>query len=583
MKNLPTETIWKQNGLGDTIPDIIESFNIDLTSNYKSMRNTRMKMVMNNDTDANMRMPYAFGFLNGNYYFFSNGFGAYGSTSISDSYTTITDLTTTGQFVEQYSDVTEFQGLLYSTSSSGMMKGQQNTWDNVGSVTLTAVSPHLLEVLGDRLYITNAFHKVASLSKADVFSSTGTYTLDLGLNNLALAPVWTITMLKSFNNTLWIGLLNVDTGKGLVFEWDGITENTVNNRYDLESGVMSGYVMGSSLYIVDLQGKLLKYNGGGFTEVARLYKKTPYHFDGIDDDNLRYIHPNGMCATDYGTLLILVRNDVLNGNFENTVPSGIYEYEPSIGLYHKYSISTSPVGGTTYTDYGQQRLVECGALFFAKPTSTQTGTDNGTIMAGARYYADATTSKYGLFCDDTLDTTLKNSYFITEWLESDYVDDIWQKAYPIYKKLLSQNDKIVVKYRTEEDFPLEATITWADIDRFTTVTDVSSYTTGDEVQFVQGKWSGMTVNIVSNTFASGTYTVVFDAVFPDTYDGTAKALFSKWIHAGDATYNQKAQQRGMTIANDNVSPRVQFKIKKTFTGKNELRKLHVVNKTNIKE
>ena len=49
MITIPKNTILKSKGLGDTIGDIIESFNLDLSENYGAIRTTRTKKVTVSD------------------------------------------------------------------------------------------------------------------------------------------------------------------------------------------------------------------------------------------------------------------------------------------------------------------------------------------------------------------------------------------------------------------------------------------------------------------------------------------------------------------------------------------------------
>lgn len=578
-KQIPQNKFLKQSNYGTTLGDTIESFNLDLNSNYGAIRGTRMKKIIDSTTSADIEIPVAFAFYNFKYRFITDDFLYNGGANISDTFTKdASSGAPNGELSESSSDMKVFNNCLYVSGSDEVMKLNLTTWSTPITSGLTAARPHLLEAFGNKLYITDEYYKVHSITTADTLNTTGTGTLDLGLDNS-----WTITMLKAGLDSIWIGLVNSENGKGLVYEWDGETENIPTRKIELEAGVASGIVLNNVPYVLDIRGKLLRYSGTGFTEIDRLFLKSNIALDESNSlTNLRFIHPNGMTITDYGTILFLIRNTKENSlGFEDTIPSGIYEYDPQIGLYHKMSISYSPTGATTVTDYGQQRLNNVGAIFFRRPILPTSG-ENGILLAGAQYFTNATTTAYGVFCDDTLDTTQKYSYFITSKLFADQIEDTWQKIYSIYKKLLASSDKIVLKYRTEEDSAIEATITWTSTSSFTTTTDLSAYSKGDEVQVIQGTGAGKLAHIATISLNTGTYTVTLDDTFAGA-TGTAKALVSKWIKLGEATFDESKQSKGMTLNTKNVSPWVQFKIGMQLTGKNELYKLRVINKTNINE
>ena len=582
-RQFPKNVIMQQKGLGDTIGDIVESFNIDLNSNYGSLKTTRMKNVTNSADESDLETAVGFAYYNSNYYLVTDDFVYKGGGDPSTAFTKVTDMNApNGETSETVSDMELFNSGMYVSGLTDIFK-LDVSWSNPITSGLTS-SPHLLKAYGDRLYVTEGQTKVLSINTSDVLATSGTSTLDTALDS----GEWTITMLEASKDNLWIGLLNYQTGKGRVYSWDGQTTNTPTTIIDLESGVAAGTVLDNIPYIMDFTGRLMAFSGSSFREVSRVFKKERILFDGADDNNNdRYIHPNGMTTTDYGTILIYFGNKLKSDiiEYEDTIPSGVYEYDPRIGIYHKYSISYSPASTTTVTDYGQQRLYQDenpGAILYSPPTRFDSG-DNGVMLVGGRYTDPNGDPVYGVFCDDTLDTTQKYSYFITTKQFSSSVQDVWQKIYVIYQKLLSATDSITVKYRTEEDTPTEATITWVSTSSFTTTDDISAYEEGNEVQVVVGAGAGKLSHISTITESGGTYTATLD----DTYSGvtgTATVLLSKWIKAGSGiSYNDDAQYKALTIDSKNTSPWVQIKVGMQFTGKNEINKLRIINKNNIKE
>lgn len=568
MITIPKNTILKSKGLGDTIGDIIESFNLDLSENYGAIRTTRTKKVT--VSDGVLDKPVGFCVFGGNYYFVCNDYVYKGGSCPSDSFSYVlnnTDISNAG------ADIKVFNNAIYVVVGGAIYKSTDGTnFSSAIGSGITSASPHLLETFADRLYITDNYTKVRSISTSDVLTTDGQdYSINLNLGS-GVSYGWSITSLKKAGNLIWIGLSNSITGKGLIYSWDGVAQ-IPNEKFELSSSVIAGTVLNNIFYIVDRQGILKKYSGSSFTEVAKFTKENPNFL------NTTFIHPNGMQATDTGMIQILISN-LYSGDlgYEDKIASGVWEYDPNIGLYHKYSCSVSSTSGTTLNDYGQIRIANVGALCVNKPLIPDT-TKNGTLLFGANYYTNDSTTQYGLFCDDTIDTTQKYAYFTTSFILSD-TEDTWQKIYTTYKKLLNSTDKIILKYRTEDETPTTATITFTDIDRFTTITDLSGYGVGDEIQVIQGVGSGKSAHIKS--ISGGTY--ILDDNFPTAVIGlTSKANISHWIKLGEATYDEMKQIKPFTMTKKNISPFLQIKVCMQFTGKDELYKLKIINDKHIKE
>jgi hypothetical protein len=626
-REIPQNRIIQTSGRSDIFGDVVETFNLDLSSNYGSIRTTGMKKVSSSITEkegaleyadlgsfpatgdsaqiylaldsglyyswngatyisfSGIELPIAFANYNGDYYFLTNDFVYMGDDDMNDTFSKdTTSNSPDGETSSTLSDMIVFNGALYISGSNEIMKKDGTTWSTPVTTNVTVSTPHLMTVYANRLYLTDNFTTIRSINTSDAIVATGAFTLDTGLDN----EQWSISFLESSKDRIWFGLTNKETGRGMVFQWDGKTEDTWTDSYELDSGVASGTIVGNIPHIIDLNGKVMVFSGSSFVEKARLFKKIPKLLTGANDQsNLRFIHPNGMTTDDEGRLLLLITNETeQQGLYEDTVPSGVYEYDPEIGLYHKYSLSYSPVGTTTVTDYGQTRLsITPGALFFNKTTDPDSAT-NGTLLAGAIVSTDANAGyspqEYIVCINDTLDTTQKYGYFITSKIFSSSVEDTWKKIYAVYEKLLNSTDKIVVKYRTSNDVPTEATITWLDTDTFTTNDDISGYVAGNEVQVIQGTGSGKSAHISSISESGGTYTVNLDDTFTGV-TGTARALFSKWIKAGEITDANPKNWQALTTPMGNTNPYMQYKVCMQFTGKNEMYKTRVISSPNVNE
>jgi hypothetical protein len=584
MKRIPESRIPKQNNYGDSFGDFIESYNLDLTSNFGAIRTTRTKLVTSATTVPEIARVVGFAFYNNDYFALTENVVLKADSFPSDSFVVDESANApSGELSEIYSDIEIFNNAMYVSGSNEIMKLSGTTWSTPITTQLTSSRPHLLKAYGSgdnaRLYVTDDYYKVHSVSTADAISATGSYTLDLKLSN-----EWVITMLEAAEDALWVGLLNEETGAGLIVEWDGITENIVNRQFQMSNGIVAGAVLNNTPYAIDTRGRLLQYNGSTFAEVDRFNLKRQYLMRGAGSiTSTRFMHPNGITVTDYGSLLIAFNNDLTGTDvFEESCPSGIYEYHPETGLNHKYSVSVSPVGAVSYTDYGHTILgngVFIDSVFFRRPVSGN-DTANGTLLIGAEYETQTATTNFAIFCDDSLDTTPKMGYLKTPWMWSDNIIDTWQKVYALYRKFRNETDKIVVKYRTVDVDSVTASFYWTDERTLVTTDDISDFAIGDEVMVTNGAGAGQVMTITNIQPSVSTYTVTVDS---NEFDLTTPFVGRlENFTALPTITSDSTEYTGLTIPNG-TSPRIQFKVYLYFTGEQELHKLHIVNKNNINE
>ena len=137
-----------------------------------------------------------------------------------------------------------------------------------------------------------------------------------------------------------------------------------------------------------------------------------------------------------------------------------------------------------------------------------------------------------------LQDTENRGYFITSKMMSSQLQEDWQKMFIKHKDLVTDLDKIVVKYRIDNNEPLtrikelatDGVITWTDNNTFTTTDPQWSVVeVGDEVEFIQGTGSGYLAHVTSISETGGTYTVNIDEQIKNlTASDTGRAIASRW-------------------------------------------------------
>ena len=426
-----------------------------------------------------------------------------------------------------------------------------------------------------RLYVFSSLTQILSLSSAfSPKAATEIYTLNIATAT-ASSDLFLVSMIQT-SNLIWILTANFYNNECYVYTWDGETADTLNSAYRIDArGALAGIVKDGTPYVIDTDGRLLYFNGSAFIPAPNgqlPIKQFGYLTNPISQKNDRWIHPNGITIVD-GRINILINN--LNHDNASTIneniASGIWEYDPTIGWYHKNALTQYDysAGTPAITDYGQNRISRVGALFNLKKDDRSGAGVLGTMLAGADYYTDATTTKSAIFTNDSLDTLQKYGYIVTSKILSTNVEEVFNSLIPRLRPLLNSTDRVVVKYRNSDKSPVEATITWVNSTSFTVSTaTITDYDVGDEVEGISGGGAGKTAHIVSKTDNAGTSTVVIDETLGQSAAATAKARFQHWKKAGTldtqtVTYNE------FSLGNDSA-PWVQLKICMLFTGDNEL-------------
>lgn len=572
---IPPETYWKQTNRGDSVGSMWGSFNIDLQSNLGKVRPTRMLQNESQAVNTDLSGP-AVKFVT----FQDNAaikiwtlagsrvHSASGSPPTPMSSFTVDAATGTPTNVSIDDDIEVFNGALYATGGSSLYKytpgGGSGTWAANGTGITTGV-PKNMTVFEDRLYITRGAQTkgIISMNTSDVIATSGSNTLTIPTEH---TPTW----IRVASGRLWIGTINTRGGKGRVYEWDGASE-TATRFYTIDAqGALACVVKDDRPWIMDSNGRLLAFNVSGFQEIARLPADGKLLKNSTSTTNTRFIHPNGMAVIE-DRINIVINNQFADStsSIKENLPSGVWEYDENIGLYHKYSFSyrgRPDTSATGLTDYGQNRVSAVGGISPVKSTNTS-AFNTGTFLVGATLFSNASSTEAGIYTNDLYETvngthsttaattTQACGYIITPKIYSKEIRDAWQKITARYKPLNITDDRIEIKYRTSEEVPTEASITWTSTTTFTTTTNVLGLE-NYECEIIQGKGSGAMQKVVRIDREGSNYIVTLEnAVLGVT--GTAKARFQNWKSVGtvsDITSNTETFTIGA------IAPWIQFKI-----------------------
>jgi len=433
----------------------------------------------------------------------------------------------------------------------------------------------------DRVYFTD--QTVKSMDEAYNISTSGNYTL-LGANTTGIIDM------KNTSQYIWFAVKTEGTfdQQGAVWQWDGLSAQLteVFKIPGARSVVIIVVDPTRDLpFAMSDKGILYEWNGASFSEAQ--FGRLPYKYNilpymGADpagtQNNDRFVHPNGSFYTTWGTLRFLINGlNMDSGATQNeNLPSGIWEWHKDFGFIHIGSLSYDPIS-TAITDFGQEQLSRVGALSDMNVPSVTAGRD-GTFLAGATYFTNATATASAIFYDNSNDTIQKKGYMVTDWWESNEVADKWSSFWSVYRRFLVTSDSITVKWRSIEEAPISATITWINTTSFTVLNsaiDVSAYWTsgtGGEVEILRGTGGALCAHITNAVNTAGTWTVTIDETATGVTTGTAIARFQKWTKAFTATGTATPANFAPFAMGENSEPRIMVKICFTFTGQGEFYK-----------
>lgn len=583
MIKIPGELGWLQNNRSDGLGSIQSSFNLDLSSNTGKVRTTRAKRLAYTGSPTGFGQVVAIERFLRDFFVAAEASGDDIWQGGNSPYDTINNDASSIEITPARTDMLAWNAGLYATAVTEMYYSTNGTsWTEIGANVLTG-NGGLLAAKGEVLYVSDERYKVKSVTSGNTFQGTGAQTLDLDLAG------YHISVLMAGLDSMWVGLTNRDGGgQALMFEWDGETENTPTARYEIEaSGLMAGVAKDGVPYIVDSRGRLLVWNGGVFTELARFPLKSG-SFRGFNDDTYsgRAIHPRGMAVdVENDEILITVASatDGLTTDDFNEFPSGVWAYSERAGLYHKYSPSyqaKGDTGTTNLTDFGQVRCLAGGPMMVFEAVDDGTTDNAGRVVFSMEYFTDADSgtsdTEWGLFADDTNDTTQKGGWLVTPRILSQNFRDHWQKVYAAISDLETAGDLVEVKYRVKDESPTYITGTWESTTRFGTPTDLAGFEQGDELTIMQGKGAGAVVHIAELEPGANSGVTLDRAITGVVAGQTSIFKIEKWRRVGSVS---DIADQGFTIGESDHW--IQVKLYLQWTGARELYGIIIENTSSL--
>lgn len=323
---------------------------------------------------------------------------------------TITDLTAASNApssddINGTNDLCMWQGYLYATSGrptpgTYTLRRLESVW-TTSKYSLVSNGPMVVHEGLNYLAIAQNDSGIPKVILLDTNHSL--------IFTLVLPSEFQITTMEYSNGYILIGTRNINNGEAKVFHWDGKTA-----AYNADYGVRSYRANSVKRYqnsyaVLNSKGQLLKFNGGGYTPLDTLpvyAKDVEWDLDGSSPLG-RVIHRGMVVDKDLiyinvSPRILLKSTDTAAHILENWFEGGVWCYDPKVGLYHRYSHTSSLRSKETIATSSVNATTNIITVASAPVTGTPTMYDSagGTAMGGlvnrTKYYAiyvSATTIK----------------------------------------------------------------------------------------------------------------------------------------------------------------------------------------------
>jgi hypothetical protein len=562
----------KQLNAGEAQGNLFASYGIDLTTEPGRVLSSPSTLTAFDTSDhANFTGPAsAFATIDDKWwassdYIYSNDFDFSPTTGWAVD-------TSTGSPVEDWegTDLCVFDGLLLAsgTPSNGNIAAYDpntNTWDTgwwqttMGGSSLITGSelPFIPMKVGatGRLYILGNRRRVVNVTTAGTRTESGNGTLDFS------DSAYRFVCMEMTSTRCWLGGYDTSSGgTGVIVEWDmSLNSNSPNRIYKVSAyGVIGIAIWDDTPIAVLSNGQMKYYNGVSFVDLPilgtdaraqlpKLKGGTRYDADESGTNPLvvrdRLMHPNGWAIIDG------LPHFLLNPKSQNSstavaplanAPSGIYCYDPAIGLYCRYPLEintgTNGVGASWVADVGALRAINTATTTFLASVvffnSINGGGETSTI----------------LYDDKSRSIASRGSFALNPFRGS--TKELWQEVATLAKRFKNASDRLLLKYRlgTSPSLPIEGDITWSSTTQFTTTdTDFANVVVGDEVTVLRGKGSGSIAHVSAISYSNPTYTVTLDeAAVGATASAQSTVRVDNWRRLGTIS-NQRTDYHTLAI------------------------------------
>lgn len=333
---LPTENRWTQTNAGKLFGFLNSTRGVHFDEKGSVTLSKRPVAYFRSTEDADFSYVLAILYFDGVYNFLTDDEMFYGDIN-ANSFTEATNANafTTG------SDAVVCFGRLYVSASTMVDYWNGSSWNGTIGVSLTASKHHPMCVFENypdyKLAIANV--NTVTLYKSDHAAATDVLTIP---------AEYEITTMRYRNGYLYIGTKNINGGNAKVFIWNG---SGTGEQYSADARahwVFSMTEYGSSVAIVTSAGEIRQVIGSETQQIAAfpIYFKQGKMWQGSNGLTLGGKVFNRGMVTD-GEKIYISIDGTNEGEQVEGMYSGLWCFDPSVGLYHKAGVPAGRVDNTS--------------------------------------------------------------------------------------------------------------------------------------------------------------------------------------------------------------------------------------------
>ena len=346
--------------------------NVNLTKRGLVALERKAQLLYSSDDDTDFDTPTAIVSDQTNDYVVTSG-GTFAATLGSGSIS-ISQVPTSGQPTHTVaSDGVYFAGEVQVSGTTTVRSWDGSIWNSRISSLASSGSPtfvpHPLCVFENRLELAVADYS-GGLALVKTYNTS--YSLQ---NTLQLPGDYVVVWMRWRQNKLYIGTRNIVGGKARMFVWNG-TGSAAQEAYDVKADwLYSGVEYLNAIVVITSAGQILRFNGGGFDELAAFpvyYSAFPWTANANKLSAIGKVKQRGMTVEGDRLLICVEGENELDpqeypGNFLPEQPSGLWCYDPQVGLYHR--------AGFVYSKFDAKTVlsVTSSKLRFLSDHNAQTG------------------------------------------------------------------------------------------------------------------------------------------------------------------------------------------------------------------
>lgn len=227
-------------------------------------------------------------------------------------------------------DIIYFNGSQVASDGTTVKYRVGSAWTTITTLTISGSHPTALALFDGQNGL-----MVGHGNRVDLVNSSW------GLDETLILPTqYKVSSMTANGSVAYIGTRHDASGEARMFIWDG-NSGAASSSFGIGSFEIAALrTYESSVLAISVDGRLLRFTGGGFEELA-IWPVYATPFDWGNDANDYSAAGNRGLVVD-GSLAYAVVSSEITSRWKQHLahmPGGVWCYDPAVGLYHRYATS----------------------------------------------------------------------------------------------------------------------------------------------------------------------------------------------------------------------------------------------------